>query len=173
MPRRVKVTACDEPSGSRGHDLLVFPDGVRYRGVQEADLPNLIEDHLIGNRVSGKFAHEPISETYVFVCVHGSRDLRCKVCGVPLIEEFVSVLEQQGLADAVKVHGASHVGGHRFAGNVLIYPDGNWYGYVTSRDVRRIVEQHIEKGDIVTDLWRGRMGLTPEEQLKQVEMWQA
>jgi (2Fe-2S) ferredoxin len=63
------------------------------------------------------------------------------------------------------------VGGHRFAGNVLIYPGGDWYGYVTPEDVPRIVDEHIIKGEILVDLWRGRLGMTPEEQQEQMDVW--
>ena len=64
----------------------------------------------------------------------------------------------------------SHVGGHRFAGNVLIYPGGDWYGYVTPEDVPRLIERHLLGGTVVTELWRGRMGLLPEAQVEQVKM---
>jgi (2Fe-2S) ferredoxin len=61
------------------------------------------------------------------------------------------------------------VGGHEYAGNVLIYPGGNWYGYVTPADIPRIVDQHLVQGQIVWDLWRGRMGLSPQEQQRAAE----
>jgi (2Fe-2S) ferredoxin len=51
-----------------------------------------------------------------------------------------------------------------FAGNVLVYPTGDWYGYVTPADVPRLVENVAER-QIVADLWRGRMGLTQQEQV--------
>jgi (2Fe-2S) ferredoxin len=171
MPRRVKLTACDEPSAGPGYDLLVFPDAVRYRGVGESDLSALVEDHLLGDRVSDRIPHEPLDGFYVFVCTHGNRDRSCGVCGPPLVQAFAAALEARGLADRVVVRGASHVGGHRFAGNVLVYPGGDWYGYVTPEDVPSIVDQHLLRGEAVLDLWRGRMGLSPEEQLDQVEKW--
>lgn len=166
MPLQVKLTACDDPGSESGYDLLVFPDNVRYRGVHEADIPVLVEEHLVRNQVPDALAHGPLSRQYVFVCTHGQRDIRCGQCGPPLVEEFGSVLEARHLADKVIVRGVSHVGGHKYAGNVLIYPAGDWYGYVTPADVPRLVEQHIVKGEIVTDLWRGRMGLLPEEQIE-------
>jgi (2Fe-2S) ferredoxin len=171
MPLKVKVTACDQPSKGPGYDLLVFPDGVRYQGVQEADLPALVEDHLVGNRVSNRIPHERLSGQYISVCVHANRDLHCGVCGPPLIERFTAALRERGLASTVTVQGSSHVGGHRFAGNVLIYPGGDWYGYVTPEDVPRIVDEHIIKGEILVDLWRGRLGMTPEEQQEQMDVW--
>ena len=57
-------------------------------------------------------------------------------------------------------------------GNVVIFSKiddkviGDWYGFVSPDDVPTILEQHIGKGRIVDRLWRGRMGLSKEEQKK-------
>jgi len=165
MSLSVKMTACDQASTGPGYDILVFPDQVCYTNVQERDVGALVEDHLVGNRVSDRLPHRPLTGQYLFVCVHGARDARCGMCGPPLVEGFVSALEASGYADQVAVRQSSHVGGHKYAGNVLIYPGGDWYGYVTPADVSRIVDEHIVRGEVVWDLWRGRMGLSPDEQI--------
>lgn len=46
MPLRVKLMACDGPSGGPAYNLLVFSDRLRYLDVKEADVSALIEDHL-------------------------------------------------------------------------------------------------------------------------------
>jgi hypothetical protein len=166
----VKLTACDEPASGSGYDILVFPDNLRYVGVQEAEVAILVADHLVGNRVSDALAHAPVQQPYVFVCKHGRRDIRCGECGPPLLEAFATALAGHDLAEKVAVRGTSHVGGHKYAGNVLIYPHGDWYGYVTPADVPRLIEQHLAQGQIVPDLWRGRMGLTSEEQIEFVAL---
>jgi hypothetical protein len=167
MSLPVKMTACDDLGRSdSGYDILVFPDQIRYLSVQEADLPTLVEEHLVANRVSEAIPHEPLPGHHVFICTHGRRDPRCGQCGPPLVEEFTMALKAHNLTDRVVVRRTSHVGGHKFAGNVLIYPEGDWYGYVTPDDVRRMVEQYFIKGQVVTELWRGRMGLSSAEQLE-------
>ena len=55
----------------------------------------------------------------------------------------------------------SHVGGHKYAGNVIVYPEGVWYGYVRPDDAGRIVREHLARGRFVTDLLRGRMEAVP------------
>ena len=40
---------------------------------------------------------EAISESYVFVCCHGSRDKRCGVCGPALIKRFKEEISGLGL----------------------------------------------------------------------------
>jgi (2Fe-2S) ferredoxin len=166
MPLVTKLTACDDVGDSPGYDILVFPDQVRYLGVREEDFSALVEDHLVGNKLSDRIPYQPLTGQHIFVCVHGARDARCGECGPPLVEEFISGLEARGYADQVVVRRSSHVGGHKYAGNALIYPSGDWYGHVTSADVPRIIEQHIARGEIVWDLWRGRMGLAPDDQVQ-------
>ena len=164
MPLTVKFTACDEPSAGPGFDLLVFPDGLRYRGVTEADIPTLVEAHLVGNKIADSLPHEPLSGTHIFVCIHRRRDRRCGECGPQVADRMEQELASAGLQDTTSVRRTSHVGGHQHAGNVLIYPGGTWYGHVTPDEVPRIVEQHILGGKIVPDLWRGEMGLTKPQQ---------
>jgi hypothetical protein len=159
-----KVTACDQSTSGPGYDILVFPDNVRYQGVQENDILLLVEEQLVNQRVAAAIPHQPLTQQYVVVCTHGQRDIRCGDCGPPLVEALETAIAAQQLADKMVVCGSSHVGGHMFAGNVLVYPAGDWYGYVTPADVPRLIEQ-VSQGQVVKDLWRGRMGLTQQEQL--------
>ena len=165
MPAKIKLTACDGPRLGSGYDILLFPDNIRYLNVQPADLPALIEDHLVGNHIFSRLAHENLTGQHVFVCTHGRRDWQCGQCGPPLIEAFQAELAARHLAGDVTLWRTSHVGGHRYAGNVLIYPGGDWYGYVSPADVPHLIEQHLLGGEIVPGLWRGRMGLSPEAQV--------
>lgn len=164
MSTLVKVTACDEPSPGPGYDILVFPDNVRYQRVQESDISVLVEEQLVNQRVAAALLHQAMTQQYVVVCTHGRRDIRCGECGPPLVEALETTIAAQQLADKMVVRGSSHVGGHMFAGNVLVYPTGDWYGYVTPADVPRLVE-HVAQNQIVKDLWRGRMGLTQQAQV--------
>jgi (2Fe-2S) ferredoxin len=162
MPMKVKLTACDDPGlTNKGYDILVFPDMVRYVGVETADIPTLVTDQLVGNEISPQLRSEPLTGQHVFVCVHGRRDERCGQCGPPLMERFQAELGQRGLTERVALHRSSHVGGHAFAGNVLVYPGGDWYGFVTPEVVPRLIEKHLVGETIVKDLWRGRLGVEP------------
>ena len=159
----VKVTACDLPSSQPdGYDLLLFPAGLRYLGVAAAQLPALAADLRAG---SPSLPHAPDRGRYIFVCTHGLRDARCGQCGPPLAARFTAELAARSLAQPVTVSQTSHVGGHAYAGNVLIYPGGDWYGYVTPDDVPRLLETAVLRRRILPDLWRGRLGLTPEQQI--------
>jgi (2Fe-2S) ferredoxin len=167
MPLQVKLNACDAPSECFGWDVMVFPDGIRYLGLTEADIPALVEEQLVGNHIAEDLPHAPLAGQHIFVCVHMNRDPRCGACGPALAEKFARELESRGLQNEVFLHRSSHVGGHEYAANALIYPGGDWYGYLVPDDVPGLVERHILGGQIVTERWRGRMGLTREEQMQE------
>ena len=71
----------------------------------------------------------------------------------------------------IRVGNISHIGGHKYAGNIIIYlpPDadnwdqggkGIWYGRVGRQaDVERIVNETIVGGRIIEELLRGGVGI--------------
>lgn len=151
-----KLTALrTEPDGDP-YDLLVFPDGVEYEGVGERDWGFVRESHLKAGQVAEPLDPEPLEGFHVTACTHMARDERCGRCGPLLVEAFREAAEERGYDD-VTVHGSTHVGGHRFAGNVLVYPGGVWYGYVQPEDVGTILEHHVDEGAVWPDKYRGEM----------------
>ncbi|KAL8836439.1 MAG: hypothetical protein Q9170_002927 [Blastenia crenularia] len=110
----------------------------------------------------------PITKPTILICSHGSRDARCGVLGPLLHNEFLELTPPE----TVDVAMISHIGGHAFAGNVIVYipPEyrlagggqlsplagmGIWYGRVEPGHVKSIVEETVEKGNILGGLWRG------------------
>jgi len=60
----------------------------------------------------------------------------------------------------------SHIGGHKFAGNVIIYrPQGSavWYGRVTPHEVTAIVKNTIIDGTVLPPLLRGGLNIMKPE----------
>jgi len=56
----------------------------------------------------------------------------------------------------------SHMGGHKFAGNMIIYTAsgaGVWYGRVTSHNVEPIIQETIMGGKVLPELLRGGINL--------------
>lgn len=157
-----KVTAVRTPPSGERYDLLVFPDRVAYRGVDDETWPTIRDGHLRG----GEPADVPgvpvddVSGFHVLVCVHRERDDRCGDCGPLVVEAFEAAASERDLDGGLTVHRSSHVGGHRFAGNVLVYPGGAWYGYVRPDDVGTILDRHV-KGEVWEPHLRGR-GLRPD-----------
>jgi len=103
---------------------------------------------------------------YFFVCCHTNRDDRCGYCGLRIFQKFLDEMNEKQIHGVVKK--ISHVGGHVFAANVISYPSGDWFGNVKPSDVERILNfysSNLEDRKILGDIWRGRMGMSHEEQL--------
>eukprot|EP00252_Welwitschia_mirabilis_P018634 TRINITY_DN4141_c0_g1_i3.p1 TRINITY_DN4141_c0_g1~~TRINITY_DN4141_c0_g1_i3.p1 ORF type:complete len:315 (+),score=56.66 TRINITY_DN4141_c0_g1_i3:247-1191(+) len=162
-PRKTRLTICEGRDGTddSNGDVLVFPDMIRYKGLIDSAVDSFVDDVVVKNTQWLSGNAEPLTGWHIFVCAHASRDKRCGACGPALIKKFNEEIQNQHLKDKVTVRPCSHVGGHKYAGNVIVYgpnPDneitGHWYGYVTPEDVPLILEQHIGKGKIVDRLWR-------------------
>lgn len=109
-------------------------------------------------------AAEDITKPVVMICGHGGRDQRCGILGPILHSAFEREFRRRSIdADVAQI---SHIGGHKFAGNVIIYLppslEGNalkgagiWYGRVGPENVQGVVEETVVKGRVVVDLLRG------------------
>ncbi|CAI9088193.1 OLC1v1022457C1 [Oldenlandia corymbosa var. corymbosa] len=174
MKRQIRLTICEGHDGTEtsNGDVLIFPDMIRYRRLTHFDVDTFVEEVLVKDGEWLPGTPEALRGWYIFVCCHGSRDRRCGVCGPTLVSKFNAEIELHGLRNKVSVSPCSHIGGDKYAGNVVIFgPNlhkeitGHWYGYVTPEDVSILLERHIGKRQIVDPLWRGQMGLSEEEQI--------
>ncbi|XP_010252804.1 PREDICTED: uncharacterized protein LOC104594278 [Nelumbo nucifera] len=179
MKKKTRLTICEGHDGTEtsNGDVLIFPDMIRYRRLTHFDVDTFVEEVLVKDNEWQPGTPEALTGSYVFVCCHGSRDRRCGVCGPALVTRFKEEIDARGLQGQVSVSPCSHIGGHKYAGNVIIFgPNmngkvmGHWYGYVTPDDVTVLLEHHIGKRDIVDQLWRGQMGLSEEEQKRAQEL---
>jgi hypothetical protein len=93
---------------------------------------------------------------WYLVCAQGRHDVCCSIRGRPVARRLHEL-------DAV-VWECSHVGGDRFAANVLVLPDGLMYGYVDEADADRLVSLRAE-GRLLTDHLRGQCGSPPAAQV--------
>ncbi|KRH46402.1 hypothetical protein GLYMA_08G331100v4 [Glycine max] len=172
------LTICEGHDGTEtsNGDVLIFPDMIRYRRLTHFDVETFVEEVLVkeGEWLPGN--PESLKASYVFVCSHGSRDRRCGVFGPILVSRFREEIELHGLQGKVLISSCSHIGGNKYAGNVIIFGSsinrevtGHLYGYVTPDDVPLLFHQHIIKGEIFDSLWRGQIGLSEDEQKKKQE----
>ncbi|MSP14401.1 MAG: sucrase ferredoxin [Chloroflexi bacterium] len=178
LPLRYKFTASPAPSQTSGiatpisgTDLLSFPDMTRYHGVREADIPDFISEVLVAGQKGERWSPISLSGRYLLVCIHSARDERCGLCGPKIAAALAQEIQAHGLAGNVHILQSSHVGGHRFAGNVLVYPEGVWFGHVTADTAPRLVENYLLQGQDEPQLWRGRMDLSLEQQTEQAHHW--
>jgi hypothetical protein len=164
----------DSPEKTNG-EVLLFPDMVKYKGLGESDVESFVEEVLVKGEMWALGEPEPLVGSHVFICGHGSRDRKCGVCGPVLKDRFTEEIANRGLEDQVSVRFCSHIGGHKYAGNVIVFRHGDsgevtghWYGYVSPEDVPEILEKHIGLGHVIDRLWRGQMGFN-EDQQKEIQ----
>jgi (2Fe-2S) ferredoxin len=103
---------------------------------------------------------------HVFVCNGKS----CSQVGSAEVKaEFERILEAKGMRQGKESKGRNPMGevvltdcgsvGFCSIGvAVLVYPEGVWYGQVQAEDVPEIIEQHLEKGNVVERLALIEMG---------------
>ncbi|KAI7724891.1 hypothetical protein M8C21_025817, partial [Ambrosia artemisiifolia] len=166
IPVKTLLTICEGRDGTEllDGDVLLFPEMVKYRGLKEPDIISFVDEVVVNRKPWSAGVQETMTGSHIFVCSHSSRDKRCGFCGPILIKKFKEEAELRGL-DNVSVSACSHVGGHKYAGNLIIYSvqdkkvSGHWYGYVTPSDVPELLDNHIGKGEIIDRIWRGQMGV--------------
>jgi hypothetical protein len=92
---------------------------------------------------------ERLGHPLLLVCTHGKHDRCCARYGRPLYHAFT---EQ---ADDDWVWQSSHVGGDRFAGNVVFLPDGLYFGRVGPGEAWPVLDEYLA-GRIHLEHYRGR-----------------
>lgn len=91
---------------------------------------------------------------HILVCTD-SKSKACKKGGPAILKAFQAAIKARKLHRQIIVSEIGHVGGCSLGPNVIVYPDGVWYGTVTEADVEEIIEQHLLGGVVVTRLLRG------------------
>ncbi len=127
---------------ARDGQLLRF-EGDGYREIQTLDVtsPRLT----------------PVTAPHYFVCTNGQRDLCCARLGLPTYARL-----REAVGD--RVWQTTHVGGHRFAPNVLALPQGALYGRVFADQVDAFLTP-IETGDLSLPHLRGHSAYPPQAQV--------
>ena len=92
----------------------------------------------------------PLERPLLVVCTHGKRDRCCARYGRPLYD---ALREREDVRDCVWQ--STHVGGDRFAGNLVCLPEGLYFGRVAPGDAGRVVDEY-RAGRIALERYRGR-----------------
>ncbi len=93
------------------------------------------------------------------VCTNGKRDACCALRGRALMASL----------PASSTWECTHLGGHRFAGNLVCLPDGLVYGRVTAADGPRLADAYLS-GRLDPSLLRGRSAWPPPAQVAEVSL---
>ncbi|MEU1123425.1 sucrase ferredoxin [Streptomyces sp. NPDC005899] len=141
------------PGGPGRWAVLRYEDSGAYRQQwgtwsRDEDLAQIVD--ALG--APGELGRPPV----VLVCAHGQHDTCCAVRGRPvgraLSERWPSLVWE-----------CTHVGGDRFAANVVVVPDGVYYGGLDASSSVAAVEEHLA-GRVHAEHLRGYTDLFPPQQ---------
>jgi hypothetical protein len=102
----------------------------------------------------------PMTGPMFLVCTNGKRDACCALRGRALMTAL-------SVAHAESVWECTHLGGHRFAGNLVCLPDGILYGRVSALDGPSVLEAYLA-GRVEAALMRGRSAWPAPAQVAEV-----
>ncbi|RFU38727.1 sucrase ferredoxin [Actinomadura logoneensis] len=93
---------------------------------------------------------EPVHEPVLLVCTHGRRNACCARTGAPLARSLTARFEDL-------VWETTHVGGDRYAANLVCLPHGVYYGNLGPAEAEDAAAAYLN-GAVVLDRLRGRAG---------------
>jgi hypothetical protein len=155
----ITITCSSEPSTLVGYsDIVVYPEELVFK-VSPKNLSRFIEI-ITNNKRMDTNGHIDSLDKQIFkiiktpwkhlitVCSHTKRDKRCGKIGPQVIDAIQEALalkiresknhsdndnDNSGIDCITKVIDTSHIGGHKYAGTLIIYPQSDWYGLVTAK----------------------------------------
>jgi hypothetical protein len=90
----------------------------------------------------------PVTGPVFLVCTHGSKDMCCALLGRPLATAL-------GASHPGRSWETSHLGGDRWAGNLLVVPDGYMHGHLDAGEAT-VVAKAAFRGQVEPAKLRGR-----------------
>jgi hypothetical protein len=140
------------PSRGAGVRLFVALSSERDPLLYRFELPTL--DAILSLNMPAILRRDPgydsncQADPLIAVCTNGRRDVACAKYGLPVYRE----LAQQVPGWTWEV---THIGGHRFAGTLVVLPDGLVYGRLDADDAQEIAQKTRDRS-IVLEKLRGR-----------------
>ena len=128
--------------------------------TDDAELAHLVapfDDAALEGQVAGGW-HQHDGPLYL-VCTHGRHDRCCALRGRPVAQAL-------GRVEPERTWECTHIGGDRFAANVVVLPDGLYLGRVEVDEVVDVV-RGLEAGRLPAGRVRGRSSLSLPAQAAQ------
>jgi hypothetical protein len=139
--RRMLYMGSCRPGDERFHEL----EFDRHDDLLDYDFAAALRD--------GGTPGVPVDHPLFVVCTHGKRDRCCAKYGRPLYDQLKVKVDPEW------VWQATHIGGDRFAGNVVVLPEGLYFGRVGEEDIDPILDDYFD-GRINLERYRGRSAYT-------------
>lgn len=163
--RRVRILLIRRREGDPASDAvrraILVDTATREMAVRAVDdLADISLDAVADEPVAsfGALMTDPI----FLVCTNGKRDACCALRGRVLVSALAA-------DHAERVWECTHLGGHRFAGNLVCLPDGIVYGRVSAADGPRLADDYLS-GRVDPALLRGRSAWPAPAQVAEREL---
>lgn len=127
------------------------PHHPRLEGGPVGDLAQALDLDLAGLRAGRPSGLPAYDGSLLAVCTHGRHDACCAERGRPVARALAQ-------AHPDETWEVSHIGGDRFAGNLLVLPHGLYYGRLEPPSALAVAGAHLA-GQLDLDHLRGRSGL--------------
>lgn len=150
-----RVQFIKRPEMTSAHSITFFvahtqerdPRLYRFELEEYEELLDLnVEELLANGKVGDDYRYR---EPLFLVCTNGLRDRCCALYGLAVYRALFPLA--QGA-----VWQTTHVGGHRFAANLVTFPDGTYYGRLQPEEAEAFVAAH-QRGEIFLNRLRGRV----------------
>lgn len=152
--RRVAMLACLEP-GNRWLEEIPI--------AHADELLDLDLDTFAAGTPTG--AGRLLDRPRWLVCTHGTKDPCCAKRGLPVLAQLRGIVGERAWHSA-------HLGGDRFAANVVVLPLGVTLGRVPADAVPELVDD-IDSGRLPLELLRGRAGWPKAVQVAEIAVRRA
>jgi hypothetical protein len=138
-------------SNTEGLTCFAVRSGPEHPWIERTRLPNVAEALDLDLPALGRGERpgfEPAEGPLFLVCTHGRRDVCCAERGRPLAQALAAAFPEPTWE-------SSHVGGDRFAGNVVAFPHGLYLGRVRPDEAGRMARAYAG-GRVPLEHLRGR-----------------
>lgn len=129
------------------------PGHEAVRGGRFGDEPELLA--VVDDVAAG----EPVGDPLYLVCTHGTHDACCAVRGRPVAAALAAEYPD-------RTWECSHIGGDRFAANLVVLPHGFYYGHLPASEAVALARAH-DDGFVESRWLRGRSSIPAAVQVAQ------
>jgi len=163
----VRVLLARRPDRSGSDDVRVFaayadPEAPWLESVAFTDIHEVLDLDLRALGRGRSLGLDRTDQSLFCVCTHGRHDACCAERGRPV----AAALEAAHPEETWEV---SHIGGDRFAANMVVLPHGLYYGRLDAASAIAVAGAHLS-GGLDLDHLRGRSGLNMRVQAAEVAL---
>jgi hypothetical protein len=147
--RVLLIRRTDRAPGYEDGRVLCFGVDTRDAWLGSEVLDRIQDAAGLDPRHRSSFPVDPRGEPLFVVCTHGRRDPCCAERGRPLARALVDAFRNVTWE-------STHVGGDRFAGNLVAFPHGLYFGRVEAEEAPEIARAYAGGRIGRLDRYRGR-----------------